>query len=250
VLTMFYVWVVMIAVHMLVRILMSCRQRSVSLFQPLQLEWRRLSGWAAVSAGLMSFVVLCKSLGSIVLMGVGGLTVLTAPSRVAGVVLLVLCLSPPAYIAARVSGVASTDRLVSAAGLFVAEDKAGSLRYRLEAEDIVFDRMSGRWLLGFGHWGGWTQAAPAGKALDGFWLFALTRTGMLSVAAWLAMVGVPVVVFGWTAARQGWRVTQSAVFPCALFLALSLIDSMFNYFGEAPVMLCCGMLTAWVVHRD
>jgi hypothetical protein len=148
VLTMFYVWAVLIAVHMLVRTLMDCRQQTVSVFWALQPKWRRLTGWAVVSAGLMGFVVLCKSLGSIVLMGAGALAVLSAPSRTAGVVLILLCLLPPVYIAARVSGVASTDRLVSAAGLFAAEDKAGSLRYRLEAEDIVFERMSGRWWLG------------------------------------------------------------------------------------------------------
>lgn len=81
--------------------------------------------------------------------------------------------------------------------------------------------------------------------LDGFWLYAWTRTGMVCVVAWLTMVGLPVVIFGWTAARQGWQVTQSTAFPCALFLALCLIDSMFNYFGEAPVMMCVGVVTAW-----
>lgn len=250
VLTMFYVWAALIAVHRVVVTLRICRQQPGNVSRGLVSGWRSMSGWTAVSAGLMGFVVLCKSLGSVVLMGVGALTIVAVPGRMAGVAILVLCSIPPVYIAARVSGVASTERLVSAAGLFASDAKAGSLRYRLESEDIVLDRMSGRWLLGFGRWGGWTEGAPAGRALDGFWLFALTRTGLLSVAAWLVMVGLPVIVFGWTAARQGWRVTQSAVFPCALFLALSLIDSMFNYFGEAPVMMCCGMLTAWVVHRE
>jgi hypothetical protein len=81
--------------------------------------------------------------------------------------------------------------------------------------------------------------------LDGFWLFAWTRTGMVCVIAWLAMVALPVLIASVFSIRYGWEVTQRTGFPCAIFLALSLNDSMFNYFGEPHVMLCVGVVTAW-----
>lgn len=250
VLTMFYVWAVLISLHRLIGNLRMSWLQTGTFSGALVSNWRSLSGWSLVGTGLMGFVLLCKSLGSIVLMGIGSMSLLFLPGRLAGVVLVVLCLLPPAYIAARVSGLASTQRLVGGAEVVTSAAKASSLGYRLEAEDMVFKRMKGHWWWGFGSWSGWTESGPASRALDGFWLFALTRTGMVSVMAWLVMVSLPVLVLGVSAARHGWQVTQGAVFPCGLFLSLSMIDSMFNYFGEAPVMMCCGMLTAWVVHRD
>lgn len=185
-------------------------------------------------------VLACRSLGSIVLLGVG-LTVLCLVrwTNVRGW-LIPLALLAPLYIGARVSGLLRTEHVRVVAEQVVSKDRAGSLVYRLRAEDIVFDRMAGQWWLGFGDFGRWRQGGNV-LGLDGFWLFALTRTGMLSVAAWLAMVTVPILLI---AIRDNPRATVSPWIGLAFatFLALSLIDSMLNYFGAAPQMLVVGAL--------
>ena len=186
-------------------------------------------------------VVACKSLGSIVLLGVGLAVMVACRCTPVRYWLIPLVLIAPMYIGLRISGLATTDRVDAVAKQFVSAERAGSLAYRLRAEDIVFQRMQGHWWLGWGDYGLWQQDANV-MALDGFWLFALTRTGLVSVIAWLAMVTIPIFVFACSRRRQREKHMDQIGLVFALFLALSLVDSMFNYFGDAPQMLLLGGL--------
>jgi hypothetical protein len=177
-------------------------------------------------------------------MSVGLAIQLFLRGRLAGIALALLALIPPVYIGLRTTGIASTDRIYGATLAFIGEPKAESLRYRLRAEDIVFDSMADHVLWGYGDWGKWREGRKT-MVLDGFWLFAWTRTGMVSVMAWWAMVALPLLLIAVRLCRKGTNVTNDMVYPCALFLGLSMVDSMFNYFGEAPVMMCVGIVTAW-----
>lgn len=243
VLTMFYAWAALISLHYAVRTFWVW-------FMP-PMDWDRpipkTNTWlfqGILSGILMAVIVVCKSLGSIVLVAIGGVVVLLNRTRFAGVALATLCLLPPIYIASRTTGIASSDRIDRVVRQFAPEVRAGSLKYRLDAEDLVFASMKDHVWWGYGNWGQWSEGRPS-MVLDGFWLFAWTRTGMVCVIAFLTMVALPVMIVGVHAAREGWDITRSMGFPCALFLALVLIDSMFNYFGEAPVMMCVGVVTAW-----
>ncbi len=70
-------------------------------------------------------------------------------------------------------------------------------------------------------------------------LFTLTRTGVLGVACWLAMVLAPIIV--WLRSMQ--LVTdRPIVVALVVFVAISMIDSMFNYFGSPPQMLAIGTI--------
>ncbi|XZE44542.1 hypothetical protein SH467x_004151 [Pirellulaceae bacterium SH467] len=245
VLTMFYVWAVLIALHYSSRSFWHwfSPSREGDSFN----SQSNIGVWNGVlSAIYVAVVVVCKSFGSIVLMGVGTCVLISARSRVAGVALATLCLLPICYIGLRTSGIATTDRIDTVVSRVLPKDRAASLKYRLKAEDIVFESMQNKVWWGYGDWGRWSVGRKS-MILDGFWLFAWTRTGMVSVTAWLAMVGLPILIVAVFAIRSGWEVTQDVGFPCALFLALSLIDSMFNYFGEAPVMVCVGLVTAWSI---
>jgi hypothetical protein len=243
VLTMFYVWAALLAIHQTIKTFWVW-------FMP-PMDWDRHIPeyhrwlWKSIHAGIhMAVVIVCKSFGSIVLMGVGVGVMLLARSRFAGVALATLCLLPACYIGLRTKGIASTEQIDSAVSQVVPKDRAGSLKYRLDAEDIVFASMQDHVWWGYGDWGQWSEGRQA-LVLDGFWLFAWTRTGMVCVVAWLTMIALPVLIVAVYAIRFEWDVTRSVGFPYALFLALSMIDSMFNYFGEAPVMMCVGVVTTW-----
>jgi hypothetical protein len=243
VLTMFYVWAVLIALHYAVRTFWVRFMPPMDRDRPIP-KTNTWLGQGVLSGILMGIVVLCKSLGSIVLMAIGAAVILIARSRLAGVALATLCLLPPIYIVSRTTGIASSDRVDRVVRQFAPDVRAGSLKYRFDAEDLVFASMKGHGWWGYGTWGRWSEGQK-GMFLDGFWLYAWTRTGMVCVVAWLTMVGLPILIVAIHAIRFEWDGTRSAGFPCAMFLALSLIDSMFNYFGEAPVMMCVGVVTAW-----
>jgi hypothetical protein len=242
VLTMFYVWAVLLA----------AKKTELGMvnwfFPPLQSEtisppFHRCLWQAILTLAFATTVLLCRSLGSIVLMAVGLASQFLLRGRLGGIALALLVLIPPVYIGLRTTGMASTNRIYNVTRKITSETRAGSLRYRLQAEDIVFDSMAGHTVWGYGNWGQWREGRDA-MVLDGFWLFTWTRTGMVCVAAWWAMVAIPVLLLAVKTYRNGSLITNDMVYPCSLFLGLSLVDSMFNYFGEAPVMMCVGMVTA------
>jgi len=220
--------------------------------------------WCAVFlASSMLFVLIIiasKSLGSIVLLGVGMATMLMAwLTKATGAMgrserrhlfaagcLILLASAAPLYIGLRSGGWITTQRVRSIAMHFFSKDRVDSLAYRLYAEDIAFQRMQGHWWLGWGNWESWHKGTSV-MALDGFWLYALTRTGMLSVIAWLAMVIIPIfaVALKRPDDKAGYASTR---FAFALFMALSMIDSMFNYFGNAAQMLLVGSLTGSILN--
>lgn len=219
--------------------------------------------WCAVflaSAMLFILIVIAsKSLGSIALLGVGVATMLMAwLTNATGAMgrskrrhlfaaggLILLASAAPLYIGLRSSGWITSERVRSIAMYFFSKERVDSLAYRLFAEDVVFQRIQGHWLLGWGNYDGWYKGTWA-ISLDGFWLFSMTRTGMLSVIAWLAMVIVPIVAFAWKRPKDeaGYA---SMRFVFALFMALSMIDSMFNYFGDALQKLLIGSLTGSIL---
>jgi hypothetical protein len=206
--------------------------------------------WMYMAAIVLAVVVVaCKSLGSIVLLGVGLVVMVACRWTGMRIWLIPLALIAPMYIGLRISGILSTDKMELVAKQFVSAQRAGSLLYRLRAEDIVFQQMQGYWLLGWGDWGRWQQGVKV-LALDGFWLYALTRTGLASVVAWLAMMTIPILVFACSRTRLKAGNSDWIGLAFALCLALSLVDSMFNFFGEAPWMAMLGCLVSRVVHSE
>ncbi len=207
--------------------------------------------YLAATCVLVLLILASKSLGSIALSGVGLACLLIACFACRPLttpvlfrtcyyrytVVLVACLAP-VYVTARLGGVLPTKLVNVAANKLVAADRAKSLIYRLKAEDIVMERMSGHWLFGFGDFNRWIQGHKV-LALDGFWLFTLTRTGVLGVACWLAMVLAPIIV--WLRSMQ-LVADRPIVVALVVFVAISMIDSMFNYFGSPPQMLAIGAI--------
>ena len=211
---------------------------------------RSKSIWMYMAAIVFCIVVVaCKSLGSIVLLGIGLVVMVACRWTGMRIWLIPLAMIAPMYIGLRISGIMSSNHVDLVAKQFVSAKRAGSLLYRLYAEDIVFQQMKGHWLFGWGDWSSWHQGAKI-MALDGFWLFALTRTGLVSVVAWLAMVTIPILVFACSRTRLGVGRCDWIGLAFALCLALSLIDSMFNYFGDAPWMLVLGCLVSRVIHSE
>ena len=217
-------------------------------------EFRSMGSWYKFRYEMVAALVLAasvlasRSLGSIVLLTIGcsWLALFRWGDRrtllARGVLLGLVCV-PASYMAVRLSGWLTEQAVHDAAALFTTPQKADSLAFRLRAEEQVFQAMQGHWWWGWGSFHGWLQSGDR-IFLDGFWPFTLTRTGMVTVVAWLAMVMLPILTLiirqpVVAPAEKDW-----SLWTFALFLALSLIDSQFNYFGAAPQMLLVGAMTA------
>lgn len=243
VLTMFYAWASLLLGTFAKRHFMRWYYSDrCSNFAPVEVWPGVLHTTAAML--LLIIVFACKSLGSIVLGTIGLLSRWIISARYQRSFCLILVVVPASYICLRVTGICSTERIVTIAKQLVSETKAGSLGYRLQAEDLAIQRVSNRWWFGYGTWGGWAETGTP-LALDGFWLFCLTRTGMVSVLLWLAMVMTPVLCL---ICDRKWNRFAEIEGAFVLFICLSMIDGLFNYFSEAPLLVCVGAITTMAIN--
>lgn len=188
----------------------------------------------------LSVVVLAKSMGSIVLTVLGLGTLFLVHLTKLRVWLAALVLVVPLYMGVRLSGVVSSDMLVAPVAK-LAPHKVKTFRFRLRTEDRVAERMREKPIFGFGDFGIWGQGKE--PHLDGFWLFTVTRTGILSLALWAAFVLLPVTMFLYRTPARMWATEREGVAAVfAVFLTLLAIDALQNNYAAGPFIALIGAL--------
>jgi hypothetical protein len=204
--------------------------------------WRRWAVWV-----LAATLVSCKSVGAIVLAGVGLVLLATARSGAARAGLLVVAAVPPAYCVARSTGAWDGSGLVRLSADSINDDRAQSLGFRFEQENELIVRALERPLFGWGGWGRNRVKDEQGKDVsvtDGVWIIVLGNYGLLGLVAYGAMALLPVV-------RHAWRElpderagpVPAAVTGCAIVVGLWCIDSLLNALFLPVFVVLAGALT-------
>ncbi|MBI1369213.1 MAG: hypothetical protein GC162_11245 [Planctomycetes bacterium] len=210
---------------------------------------RRIAGVPVliVVAALVVTTIMARSLGSILLMGVGlGLLFVIARTRWRGLLLGLIVLIP-LYAGLRLSGLMSGHIIVRAFES-VAPNRAHSLQFRLEGEDQVIRRLHERPLFGWGAFNAWRE--DEGRRLDGFWIMALTRTGIVSLVIWMVFMLLPSTRFVMRTPGERWAdVALAAPSVFAVFLVLWTVDGLINYEMPQAYILLLGAMTALAVRR-
>ncbi|HET9552877.1 MAG TPA: hypothetical protein VFP50_07905 [Anaeromyxobacteraceae bacterium] len=186
--------------------------------------------WAG--AVLVAMTLLCKSVGSIALLG-AGLAALEATRRLRTTALVVaLALVPPAYCAARLTGWAG-DRLVAAATDAAGADRAESLEFRLLNEDMLIAKALQHPWLGWGRAGGgfrvYDERGRDISITDGLWIITL---GVLGVGG-LAALGLVLLLPPWLLVRafpgRHWGDRRLApATALAVAMLMGAVDSLLN----------------------
>jgi O-antigen ligase len=199
-------------------------------------------------AVLVVTTVLCKSFGAIILLVLGGLVLLSSRVFRSSLPLALLLCLPTLYVAARISGDGSgtaLTQLVSQAST----ERASSLAFRIEAEDLLLVKAMQRPVFG---WGGWgrnlvRQSAAPGQTevvtLDSLWILVLGKHGLVGLASLLLVFLVPVLTLWRRIPPRSWA-HPDAVFAWALALVLSVyaIDSLVNAMQNPVYLLIAGGL--------
>lgn len=197
-------------------------------------QWRASTGRQKKRAGIVTaylvmLLVLCKSLGAILLASifVPALGFLRAKS--VAIISSVVCILIILYPVVRSSGMAPLVTISQIATTFSGE-RAGSFTFRLENEDKLLHKAAERSILGWGSWGrNRIYSIDDGKDLsitDGAWIITLGTWGWVG---YLAMFGL--LCFG--CIRLLWRkkvvstISFAPVSLCVL-LSLNLLDSIPN----------------------
>ncbi len=190
----------------------------------------------------LTVVVLAKSWGSTFLTALGLGTLLAVHFTRTRIWLAALVLAVPLYMGVRLTGAVSTETLVVPI-LKVAPHKVRTFQHRLKTEDRIAERMAKKPVFGFGHFGLWRQGKE--PHLDGFWLFTVTRTGIASLALWVAFALLPVALFLYRTPARLWASEgEGTAAVVAVFLTLIAIDALQNNYVAAPFLALLGALSS------
>lgn len=214
---------------------------------------RRLVGIpiALLVLPLLVTTILCKSLGALVLGVIGVLVLVACRHFRSGIPLLILTLAPIGYVAVRAPALYDGSHLLTIAEQLGKEDRAKSLRYRLEAEDILSDHAWKQPVFG---WGTWMRNRPANfeedaesVATDGFWIILFGTQGLFGLMAFYALMLLPGIAAWTMLPRVAWSSPAAAgVTVCAITLTLFAADSLFNAMLSPVYLLLSGSLLGTV----
>lgn len=215
-------------------------------------QLRRLFGGRALPmlAILSVTTLLVKSMGALGLAILGlGVLFATKWSRSKAFVML-LVLLPLSYIATRSTGVFSGTVLVDAIAA-VQPDRAASLQFRLDNENILLEKARERILLG---WGGWGRARVYNdlgedvSVTDGLWIIVFGNHGLFGLLALTGVMLLPPVLLLRRFAPARWGDPELApAAALAVLLTLYMIDCLLNAMVNPMFVLVAGGITSAAV---
>ncbi len=217
-------------------------------------EARREKGkawhWFAAMIWLTGVLYLSKSLGALVLAVIFGLIVLMFGRRVQLAVGLVVGLIVMFYPMLRGAGWVPVDTVYNAA-LSISDDRAASLKFRLDNENALLAHANEKALFGWGSWGRNQLYDPDTGAMisttDGIWIIFIGMFGWLGYIGRFGLLTVPILFLF---LRQ--RIYGASLITPGIVMVLSanLIDLLPNAGLVNYVWLMAGTVTGLVLWRD
>jgi tetratricopeptide (TPR) repeat protein len=195
---------------------------------------------------LVVTTILCKSTGALLLMVVG-VAVLWAATRLGTrLPALGLVLIAPLYCGVRSAGVWDGRVLVAISSDSAGADRAGSLEFRLDNEDMLINKAMERPVFGWSGWGRARVFDTNGKDLtitDGLWVIALGNYGVVGLTALTLVFILPLTWFAIRYPPRKWNAPGLApAAVLAVILALYMIDNLSNSMTNLIYITAAGAL--------
>jgi hypothetical protein len=223
---------------------------SAVLYREARREGRRAAHWMIALIWMTVVLYLAKSLGALMLAVIFASVVLFLGRRlqvmlavaVAGIVLL--------YPMLRGAGWIPVDAVYDFA-LMINEDRAASLKFRLDNEDALLAHANEKPLTGWGSWGRNQLYDPeTGRMIsttDGIWIIFIGMFGWIGYIGRFGLLTAPILFFAMRQKRYG----PSLVTPGLLMvLSANLIDLLPNAGLVNYVWLMAGAVVGYVLWRD
>jgi len=182
---------------------------------------------------LVFSALICKSSLAIGLMLIGIFALLVSEKLKVGLIIWVMLLIPPTYISLRATGYWDGANLVTLVSEKFSEDRAASLAFRFDNENILVRKAMEKPVFG---WGGWGRSRvydeETGEDLsttDGFWIITMGRRGLLGLGAVSLVLLLPMLQFVIKTPPGTWKrpeIAPTAVL--AIIPLLFLIDCTLN----------------------
>jgi hypothetical protein len=206
--------------------------------------WGTPIGW--LCALLAATALLCKSTGALALLMLG-LAVLEGARRIrSSAPLLILLALPPAYCVARTAGWTGRP-LVSLARQLVNEERAQSVEFRIENEDLLIAKASERPGFGWARWGRSRVYDESGRdisIIDGLWILTLGTSGLVGLISLGIVLALPSLLLMRSFPGRHWGDPRLApATALAVVGALGGIDDVFNAMLTPMFPAIAGSLT-------
>lgn len=128
----------------------------------------------------------------------------------------------------------------------ISAERADSLRFRLQNEEILLDHAAAKPFFGWGPWGRNhvydPQTGDQLSTTDGLWVVVIGSTGWIGYIAHYGMLALPIVLLARASRR---REASPHAGPLALILAFNLVDTLPNATLIAFSWLMCGALLGY-----
>lgn len=208
--------------------------------------WRSHRGRAPlglpVGAALLALAVtavLCKSTGAILLGLIGVVASLPLFRSFACHALMGFV---PVFMLVRLFGSGALERTLVELSESISDDRAGSLRYRFENEQLLLERLWRNPWFGAGGWDFGSMVDPETGEVslittDSYWIIMAATTGLFGLIATIGMLWLPVV--------RGLRRLTAADWErlaACLVLGMLILDSLVNAFVPPYYIALAGAL--------
>lgn len=217
-------------------------------------KWRTMTGRPRFRAGLISLylgmvLVLCKSLGAVLLLAIFGPVLAYLRSKRVAAIAGLICVLMLIYPALRASGALPTTMISEWTSSYSAE-RAGSLGVRLSNEEALLQRASQKPLFGWGSWGrNRIYSADDGRSLsitDGAWIIALSTWGWVGYLATFGLIGYGSIRILFNITKRRLEFSSAVV---AVILAVNLLDSIPNSSINSFTWLLSGIAAGLCISR-
>jgi len=196
---------------------------------------------------LLVTMILVKSTGALILYILGLIILIFLLWFRTKLPLYLLIILTLIYVGARSQGVWSGESLVYWAEKTINHERAQSLAFRLENEELIVRRARLRPWFGWADWGRWRVFNDEGEDItisDSLWVIVIGRNGIVGLSAMLAVFLMPCFRLFWSKSSQeltGRDWGGAAVL--SVLLVLYAIDCLFNAMINPFFALCAGAVS-------
>ena len=203
---------------------------------------------------LLVTTVMCKATASLLFLGVGLVTLCWTRSFRNALPLLALIAFLPAYITLRASGQVSGQAMVAFAQDVFGEERAQSLKVRVEAENLLAARALESPVFGWGRWSPdgkpkwrvYDEESGKDKAItDGMWVITMGTFGLVGLSAATLAILLPPLLLRRRVPVSAWD--HPLVAPAAalaVMLVLHMLDNLLNAMLNPVFVMAMGGLGA------
>lgn len=216
---------------------------------------KRLRGYpmSVLTLGIVLVTIACKSTGALVLI-FGGYLAFTLSRRTKTTFLVWALLAvSPLYCVSRPLGLWDGSSLVQVADSVFGPERAQSLGYRFDQEEVLMRSAMQRPIFGWSRSGGFNPPGPDGKTAvtDGLWIIVFGTSGYVGLGALNAMLILPAILFMHRFRPRDWLAPNVApTLTLATILPLYMIDNLSNAMLNPVYALVMGAVSGFVPGRQ